>query len=127
MHDFNRKGLWIGIGWLIAATIFWLSLTPASPTIGNGWAGADKVQHGLAYFVLTGWFVQLYRSWPPRLFYAALFIAMGVGLEFLQGLGGSRHFEVADMLANATGVLLGLALALTRADGLIAEFDSRIG
>jgi len=36
---------------------------------------------------------------------------MGVGLEFLQGMLG-RVFDVHDMLANATGVLLGAAAGL---------------
>ncbi|SCZ52548.1 VanZ family protein [Thiohalomonas denitrificans] len=127
MRDLNRKGLWLGIGWLIAAMMAWVSLMSAPPSFGFSLSGSDKVQHALAYMVLTGWFVQLYRSWPPRLLYAALFTAMGIGLEFLQGLGGIRHFEVADMLANTTGVLLGLALALTRFNNVIELIDDRIG
>ncbi|WP_303909537.1 VanZ family protein [Thiohalomonas denitrificans] len=127
MRDLNRKGLWLGIGWVFVAVIIWLSLTSAPPAFGGGWGGIDKVQHAFAYLVLTGWFVQLYHRWRPRLFYAALFIAMGAALEFLQGLGGIRHFELADMVANTTGVLLGLASALARVDRVIEEIDSRIG
>ena len=127
MHDFNRKGLWLGVGWLIAASIVWLSLTSAPPAVGGSWDGADKVQHAFAYLVLTGWFALIYRAWAPRLFHAVLFAIMGIGLEFLQGMGGVRHFEVADMIANTTGVMLGLSLAMTRVHGVIQELDSRIG
>ena len=40
-----------------------------------------------------------------------VFIAMGIALEFVQGSLGYRSFEVADMLVNATGVLLSWGLA----------------
>jgi glycopeptide antibiotics resistance protein len=40
------------------------------------------------------------------------FIAMGVGLEFLQGELGYRTLDFADMVANALGVLFGCAAVL---------------
>ena len=38
---------------------------------------------------------------------------MGIALEFVQGWLGYRSFEVADMVANTIGVLLGLVIAST--------------
>jgi glycopeptide antibiotics resistance protein len=60
--------------------------------------------------MLMYWFAQLYAK---RLFYALGFIAMGVALEFIQGMTPYRTFEYFDMVANAAGVLLGWALANT--------------
>ena len=50
------------------------------------------------------WFCQLYASGKARLAHAIAFLAMGIGLEFLQGMGGARQYDVVDMLANAAGV-----------------------
>ena len=94
----------------MVATVVWLSVTPAPPQID--FEQGDKLGHFLAYGSLMFWFSQLYRK-RTRLFYAIGFIAMGIGLEFVQGELGYRTFEVFDMCANALGVLLGWALALT--------------
>jgi VanZ family protein len=52
------------------------------------------------------WFALLYRRFATRLAYAAGFVALGIALEFVQAHVG-RDFEVADMAADALGVLLG--------------------
>lgn len=57
------------------------------------------------------WFCLLYAHRAARISYAALWIGMGVGLEFAQGQLGYRTYEVYDMYANALGVLIGWALA----------------
>lgn len=101
-----RKAL-VAAGWGWAAAVVWLSLTPAPPELDI--AHGDKLGHFAAYGLLMFWFSQLYLR---RAAYAAGFIAMGVGLEFLQGYLGYRTYEVYDMYANALGVLLGWAAAL---------------
>jgi VanZ family protein len=102
-------------GWLYAAALVWLSLSPSPPD--PGFAYGDKLEHFGAYALLMFWFGWLYRSRPARLGYAVLWIAMGIGLEFAQGATGYRSFELADMAANALGVAAGAlaALSLTRA------------
>lgn len=57
-------------------------------------------------------FCLIYDQWRPRLSYAAGFIAMGMAIEFLQGMTDYRTFDVLDMAANATGVLFVLAGAV---------------
>jgi VanZ family protein len=95
----------IGAGWAWAAAIVWLSLTPAPP--GVDVQHADKVGHLAAYGALTFWFGLLYVERNARIGYAAAFIAMGIGLEFIQGALGYRSYEVLDMVANCLGVALG--------------------
>ena len=58
-------------------------------------------------------FCQIYVQRNARIAYALAFVAMGIGLEFLQGMTGYRSFDVMDMLANTIGVALGWILVFT--------------
>ena len=99
----------VAAGWAWAAAIVWLSLTPQPP--GVDMPQSDKLGHLAAYGALMFWFSLLYAARRARIAYAAGFIAMGVGLEFVQGALGYRSFELYDMAANALGVLAGWAAA----------------
>ncbi len=101
---------WLALGWGWAATIVWLSLTPAPPTLD--FEESDKLGHFLGYGMLMVWFSWLYPARPTRIGYAAGFIAMGVALELAQRALGYRTYEVFDMFANTLGVVLGWAAAL---------------
>jgi VanZ family protein len=92
-------------GWLYAVGIIWLSLTPSPPQIDV--ANGDKLGHCLAYGALMFWFCWLYPGWKARIVYGAGWIALGVALEFVQRATGYRTFELADMAADALGVLGG--------------------
>ena len=105
------RALAVAGGWLLAAAIVWLSLTPKP--LDPGFSHGDKVGHFLAYAMLMLWFAALYRGGGARTAYALLWIAMGVALEFAQGATTYRTFELADMAANALGVLAGAAVALS--------------
>lgn len=97
-------------GWLYAAAIVWLSLSPSSPE--TGFEHGDKLGHFLAYGVLMFWFAILHRSTNVRLAYGAGWVALGIALEFAQGATGFRTLELADMAANILGVLIGAIAAL---------------
>jgi VanZ family protein len=100
----------LGLGWGWAAAIVWLSLTPSPPQVDVEYG--DKLGHFGAYGLLMFWFALLYHHRRTRALYMVAFIAMGVGLEFLQGRLGYRTLDVADMAANTLGVLLGCAAVL---------------
>jgi len=100
----------LGLGWGWAATIVWLSLTPSPPQVDVQFG--DKLGHFGAYGLLMFWFTRLYPQNPVRTAYAAGFIVMGIGLEYLQGYLGYRTYDVIDMAANTIGVLLGWGAAL---------------
>jgi VanZ family protein len=105
------RTLWLATGWLWIAVVFYLSLMrhPPEPL---SFENADKLEHMLAYCWLMLWFCQL--AGLSRLRLAVALVAMGAGIEVLQRMEGFRHFEYADMLADAAGVLLGWMLARTR-------------
>jgi VanZ family protein len=115
--------LWLAFGWLTVAAVIALSLTahPVEVPLRYG----DKFGHLLAYGALMGWFVQLYQSRRMLLLHALSFVAMGVALEYLQRYSG-RYFEYADMVANASGVLLGLLLLGTPWQSLLLRWERKL-
>src|SRR5262245_8260594 len=106
---FNRLWTVMGVGFV--PLVIHLFLTPDLPDIAV--SANQKFGHVLAYGWLMLWFAQIYRSTGLRLALAAAFCALGIGLEYLQGMTGFRGFEYSDMLLNSGGVAIGLALART--------------
>ena len=92
---------------LVAGTVV-LSLMPSPPTTEV--TIDDKLLHGITYFVLATWFTGIYRPERYAMVGAAL-LALGAVIELLQAAGGERLGEWFDLLANLTGILLGLGLA----------------
>lgn len=107
--SYRYHTLWLGIGLGMTALVIFLSLMSEPPQVNV--ENFDKLGHLLAYGVLMGWFAQLYPGFYRRLGIALALICLGISLEYLQGLSGSRMFEYADMLANTSGVLLGWGLS----------------
>lgn len=115
MSEYNSRILrfrtyWLLLGWSMVVASIYLSLVPSPPKIITSLL-YDKVSHTLGYFVLMFWFSQIYQSSRHRRWLALGFVGMGVAIEYLQGMGGSRMFEYADMLANTVGVLLAWLIA----------------
>jgi VanZ family protein len=113
------------MGWALIGVIVYMSLTPHPPSIGFRYE--DKLDHLFAYGTLMLWFAQLFRAPWTRLQLALAFVAMGVGLEFIQGMTEYREYEVADMAANASGVAIGLLLAFTPAGRSLALLETWLG
>ncbi|NOZ52889.1 MAG: VanZ family protein [Gammaproteobacteria bacterium] len=113
---------WMLVGLTLIIVVVYLSLMSmpvAMPAIKIG----DKLSHLLAYGVLMAWFGQLYPSRLPQFLWFVGFCLMGVGLEILQGLGGNRYFEYADMLANTAGAALGWWLTRGWFAGALHRFE----
>lgn len=102
---------WLALGGLWIVIVIILSLMP-NPPDPLSFEQSDKLSHFLVYGCLMLWFCQLYTG-TRRWGLALAFVALGVGLEFLQGLTPDRTYEVLDMAANTGGVLLGWLLAAT--------------
>jgi len=105
-------GWWlVGCGWIIL--VWYLSLSTIPPKIDTGSYFSDKIGHFIAYAWLMFWFGNLYKDYRARLFFAGVFVLMGIGLEILQGMGQVRQFEYYDILANSAGVLISFILLFT--------------
>ena len=115
---------WLVLGGVWVTTIIYLSLVPHPPEPVHFWS-ADKLEHALAYCLLMLWFSQIYRQRASRMLLAVLLVAMGIGLEYLQRETGYRTFDYADMLANATGVVVGWAWARTGLGRVFAHLEYR--
>ena len=51
---------------------------------------------------------------------------MGIALEYIQGMGETRFFEYADMLANTIGALLGWWLTRTWFAGVLIKVENAV-
>lgn len=96
------------LGWMYIAGIIVLSLIPNPPQVDP--TESDLFAHLFTYFILMIWFTRIQpRDRYP--FLAMSFIALGICMEILQGLGGQREFEWIDILANSSGVLTAWVLS----------------
>ena len=118
------KPLWLLIGFALISFVVVQSLTPSPVDMGvKFW---DKSLHTVGYFVLMGWFMQIYHSQKAKVFWACFFVVMGIGLEFLHDLGGVRQYEVNDMVANTLGVMIALLLSFTFFSRMLSYIDEMI-
>jgi VanZ family protein len=86
--------------------ILWLALSPSPP--GTGWS--DKVNHTLAFFVLAG--LLDYATVETASFNrkAVALLCFGFSIEAFQFLTGYRYFEVGDLIADCSGMLIYLVM-----------------
>jgi VanZ family protein len=92
------------IGGLYIALVIIMSLVPGSMIPEVDPSEHDVLSHFTAYFIMMIWYARLYSArYYPRL--AAIFILLGIGLEYMQGIQGDRDFQIIDMVFNAIGVL----------------------
>jgi VanZ family protein len=120
------RRVWLVAGWLWVATVFYLSLMPHPPQPVS-FEGVDKLEHLIAYAGLMLWFCQVYSDRKSRMRLFMALAAMGVGIEYLQGMGGYRYFEYFDMLANTIGVFVGWGLAGTVLGKILFALEQRSG
>lgn len=116
--------LWLAVGVAMTLVVVYLSLAdvhlPQVPsTIG------DKINHLIAYGVLTGWFGQLYLQRQSRIVIAICLALLGVLMEVLQGITSYRFFDLLDACANILGVLIGLLALRFGADKILLQFENR--
>lgn len=93
-------------------TILWFCLVPDPPQISSV-RHSDKLVHFFAFSGLFLWFGQLYRRSIHRLLIAKL-VLFGLFIEISQSFTQYRSFELADLIADSTGVFAGWLLCRTR-------------
>ena len=102
--------LWLVSGWIMVVLAVIASIMPLTemPKVGV----SDKVEHVVAYGVLSLWFAGIYpKSRYPMIGVALL--VMGIVIEGLQGaMHLGRQADMRDVYANTLGIVCGLSLAL---------------
>jgi VanZ family protein len=101
---------WLVLGWVFVAFSTLASIVPVRKLpIPPGLN--DKIEHMVGYALLALWFAGIY----PRSRYAViagLLFLMGLVIEWLQGvMNVGRSADFRDVIANVTGIAIGLSLA----------------
>ncbi len=115
---------WVGLWWLSIAALIVVCLVPLDglPPLPDN---SDKVEHLLGYFIMAAAAVQLYRG--RLLLQAAIgLVALGIAIEFAQGMTAYRSADAYDAMFNTMGVLLGMATALTPWRDLLLRVEKRL-
>ena len=99
------KGVWLFVGYVLVILTAIVCLIPNPPDSAVIKFG-DKFVHMTGYLGLFLWFAQIFRRENHYRPVIAL-VLWGVAIEFAQSLTSYRSFEIADMLANTSGVLVG--------------------
>ena len=120
----KHRNAWIVGGAGFVLLVIYLSVTPHPLDIPS--FHGLKTGHILAYAWLMFWFSQIYRRTPARMVLGVAFIALGIALEYIQGLVG-RDFAYTDMRDDAIGVVIGSILAFTPLGGTLATIERWFG
>lgn len=112
---------WRRLGLLIVAVDVYLALAPSA---GGSALVPDKVAHFLSCFAIAFWFSSLFPRMIGWVFAGTL--ALGGGLEILQGIGGVRVADWMDMAANTAGAVTGCAIVYLAPVNVFQWFEQRL-
>lgn len=99
---------WRALLWALVLGTCWMAFDPKPPAGLD--SGHDKLGHAFAFFVLAACAARAHPAWGAwRLFAAAL--AFGAFIELVQTQVPGRSAEWGDLLADAVGAVLGIAVA----------------
>ena len=111
LPELRLRRFWFSIGVAIAVVVAVLCLAPGRsiPDVNV----SDKIKHFAAFAMLAFWFGSILVR-RDLLWLALALLTFGALIEVAQELMRlGRNGEVRDLIADALGMLLGLAVALT--------------
>lgn len=121
----HYRRLWMSLGFLYIAFILLGSLLRV-PEVNLHFSYSDKMIHFLLYFILAGWFIQLYHKLTSRLLVILGAMLLGLLIENLQGMTAYRSFDYADELANSMGAITAFLFANTAFATVLKRIDKWI-
>jgi VanZ family protein len=125
MPTLRHRRVWLVIGWIFVVGAVLASLMPSHNLPATG--VNDKLEHAFAYTVMALWFAGVYPRSRYFVIGLGLFV-LGVGIEWAQGaMNLGRYSDFRDVLANTTGIALGLALALAGLGGWAQRLEALAG
>lgn len=119
-----RKRIWLALWFLAIIILVVVCLLPAPdlPKVGLN----DKLEHALAFAVLSASAVQLFVRGRVLATVAIGLLALGIGIEFAQGaFTTTRAMERADVIADAIGICAGMLVAWTPLRDVLLHIDRR--
>ncbi len=124
LKPLRRQKFWLLLWCTAVVAVIVVCLIPPPPLALP--QNSDKVEHFLAYFLLAGSAVQLFATRRALCVVALGLVAMGVGVEWMQGaLTETRMADPMDALANSIGVLAGILTAFTPLRDLLLRLQPR--
>ena len=122
---------WRMAGLVLLAIVLLASLTPVfwlfpdRQEFASWFTHVDKWLHGIAFAILAVWFAGQYR---PRSYWriAIGLLAFGVLIEACQRMVTYRSSEWFDIAADAAGIAVGLAIALSGLGGWSLWVENRM-
>jgi len=125
-NKLRYKTLWMTIGFFGLVLLGYLSLT-RSPHHALKFTGGDKIEHIIAFVVITLWWGQLYTGLHKLVKIALGFLAASIVLELLQRqIGGYPALEYGDIIASGLGVAAGLIMLQSPLGFLLLNIESLI-
>ena len=124
-NTLHYRKIWLLLG-IIYILLILLGSLAKIPESEIQFSGADKIIHFSMYFILVGWFSQLYEKNSSRLIILLLAMLLGLLIEILQGLTAYRSFDYLDEVANSIGAICAFLLLKTSLASSLAIIDSWI-
>lgn len=125
MRVFRHPRLWLMLWWMLLALTLIVCLLPM-PRLAPQVEHFDKFEHIAGHAALAAFAAMLYATRRALLKAGVGLLLLGLLIEALQALVPWRSADALDLLANAIGTLLGLALAMTPAARLLQWLDRRL-
>jgi VanZ family protein len=124
LPELRYRRLWVAVGVFLMIAIAYVCLMPgpALPSV----AMSDKLQHLLGFGALAFWFGSIVVR-RELLWVGVGVVAFGGLIELAQGaMGMGRQGDWRDLAADALGVVIGLALALTPLGRCVRWFEAQV-
>jgi VanZ family protein len=119
--------VWLTGGWLLVIVVCIASVMPqAALDLIDRFDIPDKVLHASSYCMLMVWFSGMYA----RRYYwilAVILLTLGLALEIAQRQLGHRSFELMDMAANLSGIIIGTTAAVAWLGGWCQRIEYQLG
>lgn len=126
LRPLRRPALWIGVWLAMIACVVVGSLLPAGDLPAPAFPGIDKLEHLVGYALLSAWAAMLFATRRALWTAGIALVALGIAIELAQGaFTTTREADALDVLANASGVALGLLVARTPCARLLSRIDMR--
>lgn len=120
----RHRNAWLAL-WLFGVTVLVVVCLLPAPDLPKLQV-SDKVEHALAFALLAASAVQLFERWRALVCIGVGLFALGVGIEFAQGLlTTTRAMEMGDVVADTIGIVFGLSSALTPLRDLLLRIAGR--